>query len=91
MKFFARMLTVFFALHRPDSTMAKPRFMKKTRNAVTSTQRVSRAIRSVLVSTVCVSPFASEVMQAFCRNHASPHLPGRPADGCGPGPPRGLQ
>ena len=33
MKFLNRMFTVFFARQRPDSTMAKPRFMKNTRNA----------------------------------------------------------
>ena len=40
-KFFARMFTAFFARHNPDSTMAKPRFIKKTRNAVKSTHAVS--------------------------------------------------
>ena len=46
MKFLARMFTVFFARHRPDSTMAKPRFMKNTRNPVSSTQKVSSMTRS---------------------------------------------
>ena len=44
MKFFARMFTAFLARHRPDSTMANPRFMKNTRNAVTKTHTVSIAI-----------------------------------------------
>ena len=41
MKFFERMLTQFFARHMPDSTQAKPRFMKNTSMPVTSTQTVS--------------------------------------------------
>src|SRR5688572_20275645 len=44
MKFFDRMLTQFFARHMPDSTQAKPKFMKNTRNAVINTQTVSAAI-----------------------------------------------
>ena len=43
MKFLARMLTAFFARQRPLSTSANPAFMKNTRNAVTSTHRVSSA------------------------------------------------
>jgi hypothetical protein len=43
-KFLKRMFTVFFARQKPDSTRAKPRFMKKTRNAAIITQRVSMAI-----------------------------------------------
>ena len=46
MKFFERMLTVFFDRHIPDSTSAKPRFMKNTSDAVNSTQIVSSAIVS---------------------------------------------
>ena len=46
MKFFDRMLTVFLARQNPDSTSAKPRFMKNTRDAVISTQIVSNAIVS---------------------------------------------
>jgi hypothetical protein len=49
MKFFARMLTVFFALARPDSTMAKPKFMKNTRKAATSTHRVSIATLKFMI------------------------------------------
>ena len=41
MKFFDRMLTVFLARQNPDSTSAKPRFMKNTRDAVNNTQIVS--------------------------------------------------
>src|SRR4026207_1773842 len=41
MKFFERMFTQFFARHMPDSTVAKPRFMKNTSMPVTSTQTVS--------------------------------------------------
>jgi hypothetical protein len=41
MKFLARMFTVFLALHSPDSTMANPRFIKNTRNAVNRTHTVS--------------------------------------------------
>src|SRR5438477_3491113 len=41
MKFFDRMLTAFFTRHMPDSTVANPRFMKKTSMPVTSTQTVS--------------------------------------------------
>ncbi len=40
-KFFAKMFTVFFTRHKPDSTMAKPKFMKNTKNAVTMTHIVS--------------------------------------------------
>ena len=43
MKFFARMFTAFLAWHRPDSSSAKPAFMKNTRQAVTTTHKVSRA------------------------------------------------
>ena len=43
MKFFERMLTVFLARQNPDSTSAKPRFMKNTRDAVSTTQMVSSA------------------------------------------------
>ncbi len=56
MKFFARMLTAFLARHNPDSTMAKPRFMKKTRNAVNSTHAVS--------TPTCMELFRSS--SAFC-------------------------
>ena len=41
MKFLDRMLTVFFALARPASTEANPRFMKNTRIAASRTQKVS--------------------------------------------------
>jgi hypothetical protein len=41
MKFFERILTVFLARQNPDSTSAKPRFMKNTRAAVSKTQTVS--------------------------------------------------
>src|SRR5690349_13729056 len=44
MKFFERMLTVFLLRHIPDSTSAKPRFMKNTSDAVNTTQIVSSAI-----------------------------------------------
>src|SRR3972149_11513822 len=40
-KFLERMLTQFFARQKPDSTHAKPRFMKNTSIAVTNTQTVS--------------------------------------------------
>src|SRR5690348_16082433 len=43
MKFLERMLTQFFWRHIPDSTDAKPRFIKNTSIAVTSTQTVSAA------------------------------------------------
>ncbi len=43
-KFFERMLTAFFARQKPDSTHAKPRFMKNTKNAVIMTQLVSAMI-----------------------------------------------
>ncbi len=46
-KFLARMLTAFFAWHRPASSKAKPAFMKKTRKAVTITHRVSAATFNV--------------------------------------------
>ena len=41
MKFLERMLTVFFALAKPASTAAKPRFIKNTRIAASRTQKVS--------------------------------------------------
>ena len=44
MKFFERMLTVFLLRQKPDSTSAKPRFMKNTSAAVINTQTVSAAI-----------------------------------------------
>ena len=43
MKFLERMLTVFFDRQKPDSTSAKPRFMKNTSEAVSTTQMVSSA------------------------------------------------
>ena len=43
MKFFARMLTAFFAWQSPLSTSAKPAFIQNTRKAVTSTHNVSSA------------------------------------------------
>ena len=43
MKFLDRMFTQFFARHMPDSTQAKPRFMKNTSMPVTITQTVSAA------------------------------------------------
>ena len=50
MKFFDRMLTQFFARQKPDSTQAKPRFMKNTSMPVTSTQTVSAmTLRSAAV------------------------------------------
>ena len=78
MKFFARMLTVFLARHKPDSTMANPRFMKNTRNAVNSTQTVS--------TPTCRELFRSS--SAFCVTGAAGagaavagrRLPGQPAD-----------
>jgi len=42
MKFLASTVTVFLARQNPDSTIANPRPVKKTRNAVTSVQIVSR-------------------------------------------------
>src|SRR5688572_32516696 len=44
MKFFDKMLTVFFARQNPDSTSANPRFMKNTRDAVINTHIVSMPI-----------------------------------------------
>src|SRR6188474_138632 len=44
MKFLDKMLTVFFARHMPDSTVAKPRFMKNTSMPVTMTHIVSAMI-----------------------------------------------
>ena len=41
MKFFDRMLTQFFALAKPASTAANPRFIKKTRIAQKNTHMVS--------------------------------------------------
>src|SRR5688572_20012319 len=42
-KFLERILTQFFARQNPDSTQAKPRFMKNTSMPVKSTQMVSIA------------------------------------------------
>ena len=41
MTFFDKMLTAFFERQRPDSTMANPAFIKKTKAAVIRTQTVS--------------------------------------------------
>jgi hypothetical protein len=43
MKFLARMFTAFLAWHSPVSSVAKPAFMKNTRQAATTTHKVSRA------------------------------------------------
>ena len=40
-KFLDNILTQFLTLAKPDSTIAKPKFMKKTNIAVTNTQIVS--------------------------------------------------
>ena len=64
MKFFERMLTVFLDRHIPDSTSAKPRFMKKTSAAVSSTQTVSRA-------TVSSSAVFAWAFEAKARNATS--------------------
>ena len=40
-KFLDRMLTVFFDRAKPASTLAKPKFMKKTRIAARNTHSVS--------------------------------------------------
>jgi hypothetical protein len=47
MKFFDSMFTQFFARANPLSTIAKPRFMKKTNIAARSTQIVSMIILSI--------------------------------------------
>ena len=52
MKFFARMLLVFLARHRPLSTSAKPAFIQNTSIAVTSTHTVSMPIRSALLLSI---------------------------------------
>src|SRR3990170_7027115 len=44
------MLTQFFARHNPDSTNAKPRFIKKTRKAVTSVHMVSMPTFTLSIS-----------------------------------------
>jgi len=49
-KFFASMLTVFFERQSPDSSMAKPKFMKNTRKAVKRTHTVSNAILLLLIA-----------------------------------------
>ena len=53
MKFFERMLTVFLDRQKPDSTSAKPRFMKNTSEAVSTTQIVSRATVSSSAVLAC--------------------------------------
>ncbi len=73
MKFLDRMLTVFLDRQNPDSTSAKPRFMKNTRVAVISTHTVS----SATVSSSAVLAWAFEANatpprninaeQSFCR------------------------
>src|SRR5580765_3969373 len=61
MKFLERMLTQFFARHIPDSTAAKPRFMKNTRNAVDITHTVSMpTLISVMVSGGAAAGAASD-------------------------------
>ena len=70
MKFLERMLTVFLARQKPDSTSAKPRFMKNTSDAVISTQTVSRAMVSssgVLVA----APRSADNPSATIENKAS--------------------
>ena len=65
MKFFDRMLTVFFDRQNPDSTSANPRFMKKTRDAVSSTQMVSSAM--VSSSAVLACAFEASAKTATAR------------------------
>ena len=48
--FFAKIFTVFFDLHRPDSSIPKPAFITKTRTAESMTQTVSSAI---FISPIC--------------------------------------
>ena len=75
MKFFERMFTAFFARHMPDSTRAKPRFMKNTSMPVTSTHTVSAhnfdllssaATGSAAVSTAAVSAACCAAAVSSC-------------------------
>jgi len=50
-KFLDRILTAFFDLAIPDSTAAKPRFMKNTNTAANITQRVSIIIVILIIYT----------------------------------------
>jgi hypothetical protein len=71
MKFFARMFTQFFARARPDSTIAKPRFMKNTRKAVSRTHIVSMAI---LVFAICSAIAAVKTAGASAASSVCPRL-----------------
>src|SRR3990172_8718432 len=68
-KFFARIVTVFLARQKPDSTAAKPRFMKKTRNAAASTHTVSMA---TLASAAFASSVSSGSTGLSCASAAPP-------------------
>lgn len=67
MKFLPNTATTFLARQNPASNMAKPRFMKKTKKAVTRTQMVSMATlaspslsaSSLVNGTVTAASFAS--------------------------------
>src|SRR5262245_49169358 len=69
MKFLDRMLTVFFDRHIPDSTSAKPRFMKNTRDAVIRTHTVS----SPMVSSSAVFAWAFDANVTPARNINAEH------------------
>ena len=77
MKFLARMLVVFFARHSPLSTIAKPAFIQKTRQAVKSTHTVSMPMRRELLlsksawSLSEVAPPASSCARAGAEKSAS--------------------
>src|SRR5687768_17313818 len=72
MKFFDRMLTVFFARQNPDSTSANPRFMKNTKAAVSTTQIVSKA--TVSSSAVFASALGTTPRQIRAAMQASQYF-----------------
>src|SRR3972149_5777972 len=88
-KFFARIVTVFLARQKPDSTEAKPRFMKNTRNAVASTHTVSTAtLRSVAFASRVLGGAAAAPPAAFpCASAAPPAVSIPPTSRAATAPP----
>jgi hypothetical protein len=73
------MFTQFFARQRPDSTKAKPAFMKNTSIAATKTQTVSTPVRRALRSAIFGIAGASAGASAACSETASARTAIKPA------------
>ena len=62
-RFFMRMLTAFLARVNPDSTIANPACIKKTRNAATSTHNVSAIYFASETFSPSIDPFKAKTFR----------------------------